>query len=363
MENPNIKYLEESLDKLNSANKLVTEFMKNISEVSDVNLDSLSEKLKRKKIKGSIIEEIVRADYSPTLLKSGLSKFYKNIDRVELMSAETFYNVELNSDFKRKLNSILPMGTGRGDVILSSMIKNAVSGGTESGDIILIGGKIIDVKELDSSGEVKIPFSSIRVEATKFADSMSEMTEFFRKYGDKFDPIIKGIFDRGLKPSGRETRDTFTFKLKSVFGKELSAGFFQTLYKLIEYIEENYNDIKVDSVKFVIDGEKTTMAINNPEEIKHKIESGEKILDLDVTKLSDDDKFLIAKFRSLNISKNYKALLGLDMTKAILENVKYQGIFILQKGGDTCKYYDRSQYLKILKFNRITQGAFKFKII
>jgi len=125
-------------------------------------IDNLKQKLEKKNV--PYIDGILK------LPKSDLDIFIKYTDTVSSPEELVGEYNSLDSGFKRRINIQVTKNTvGRkGEVISISFLKDAEGGTTfGSGDIIL-GDKIIDVKEVDSNNTIEIPSIALNVDFTQF---------------------------------------------------------------------------------------------------------------------------------------------------------------------------------------------------
>lgn len=263
--------------------------------------------------------------------------------------------------FSQESNKIKKMGLGRGEYALLFLIKNAMTGGTESGDLI-IGNEVIDVKEFDKAGEIKFPFASIRITRAKFYKNLFEIASFITKNKSAQEYLMKLLNSSYVKGLGGVEIRSVTSWITYPSVTEVGAGVFKYLYQVGQYFKNEKKEPEAETASLRFSGEPPkSMVIQEPEKVKTQILQpiSAAPIKMTVEPLVDELEQVIVP--SLKNMDYFKENFTMDeITDNLIENVHYTGGIIYLRG-TTYEHIKKSDLGSKLIFTRMSQSAAKFK--
>lgn len=185
---------------------------------------------------------------------------------------------ELDSDKVRT-----KAGVGRGEYILSILIRDCMYSGQESGDLELKSGKKIDVKEVDSKTKVfratKTSMGMGNFEKIPFVNAVNELISFVRGHEDRVEAFKQLCDDAGLEDSGKQKINHFTKRFFEVLNwDKMTSTTVVGLLKIMMFLQNIPKDKESeyigigDHAEFDLDNKKATLKIDQiPQRDKEKI--------------------------------------------------------------------------------------------
>jgi hypothetical protein len=311
-----------------------------------------------KKIKNSESERIYKAIKQNTAFKNaGLDTKYNKLSVQQAL--DYLNNSNIGQLFSEEMNAIVgKKGLGRGEYALLFLVKDAYSGGTTSGDLIL-KNQVIDVKEF-SSGEIKFPFASIKMVKTKFYKNLFELGSFIIRNQiakDYLVNLVTGALSKNFKPKAIKTIVNWIHHPSVT---EVSTSVIFGLHEIGEYFknEKKEPDAETAALKFVGEPPKS-MVIQEPEEVKKKISqsanSTEPVKMVVEPLFNELERVTIPALKNLDF---FAENMSVDeIGKDLLANTYDGGIIYL----DETKYgwWKKNELNSALIFNRISlSGAY-----
>ena len=159
--------------------------------------------------------------------EAGMVEFEKNYDSMSPEQAVDFINTNSsNSSYTKFLDAIdsseirrlVKTQVGRGEFILSILIKGCKRTGQKSGDLELSNGLVVDVKEMDKGGNgifrtsIKA-FGSGGFSRLRFPHAMNEFFAYCRANPEAVQILTNMVDEAGIKDAGRSKYKKYTLKL------------------------------------------------------------------------------------------------------------------------------------------------------
>jgi hypothetical protein len=262
---------------------------------------------------------------------------YNNIQTMEdLMN---FVNDPANSSFVKPFSELKGSTLGEGELLLVYLMKGAVSGGTNSGDIILESGEKIDVKKI-IGWKFRVELASFNgYSSSEFNAAISELIYFSadKKNAEVLKKLVDATDDKNISQSAyyaykfKESTKRF-FESPDV--ELLRRGAVMGLLGMSAHISSmDPGDPATDYADFVIDQDKTTVNLNNSKDVQSVIKKqgtkgpDAKPEDVTITVSPIDDEevqLIIPRIKKL---KYFKDRFGPEnISKNLLPKLHYQSI-------------------------------------
>jgi hypothetical protein len=313
-----------------------------------------------KKIKEEPAAAIYNTIINDATLKN--SDIFSKYNTLTVEKAIDYLNHGLGQIFSQKINTITGMGLGRGEYVLLFLIKDAQSGGKQSGDLVL-PNQVIDVKEF-SSKAIRFPFASVKLSKTNFYRNFFEFANFVNRNEDAKN-YLKNLIQK-LKLSSK--KDGLGKWIETPSVTEVSENVISTLYKIGEYFKSKKQepDAETAALKFVGEPPKS-MVIQEPEEVKKKISqpvNSTEPVKMVVEPLANElEQVTIPALKNLDFFDKNSNLLEYSkyleqIGKELFENVYNGGIIYLD--GTKYGWWKKNELNNELVFKRISQSAVYF---
>jgi len=206
---------KNNIDKLDTSQP--TTLQKSISKFSSKNL------IDDKNFEIEVADKIV--DAAKEAFGKNIVEFENIYDSMTAKKAVEFINMQSkNPAFSKfidlidaaSIRRLVKTQVGRGEFILSMLIKDCKRTGQKSGDLELSDGTVIDVKEVDKDGKFRVSlkaFGSGNFSKLRFPHAINQLFAYCRQNPDAVEILKNMIDEAGIKDEGRSKYKKYTLKL------------------------------------------------------------------------------------------------------------------------------------------------------
>jgi hypothetical protein len=316
-------------------------------------------------------------------------------DKLSPEQAIDFVNKNYNSSIYGKFiqalddtsvrRELVKTQVGRGEFIFTILIQGCKTTGQKSGDLQLMDGGVIDVKELDASqGTFRVPLTVFDrgFSKLKFPHAMNELFSYCRSTPDAVEILINMIDEAGIKDSGKTKYSKYTKRLLTELDwSGVVSTAIKGLFELTIYLHKmSPDDLEKagmkDRVEFDIGDDQQIMSIDKiSPETKNKIlnpGTASEPVTLNVSAISDKkNAILLPEIKNLEIFKKPASPEEMFTSRRIAEemfsSMKHYsaGIIFYQTGASEPFYYepDLSKLKNPFIYYLYAQNAVAFKRI
>lgn len=381
-------------------NEVIVEILSNDVKDSPPETPSLSvesviiDMVKQKKIRKQF------ADKMTVILKNNpeFINIYNTIpslaEAIEVYKSGIWEGVNYRKVFEEIESTITHKGLGRGEIVLVSIIKGCVSGGSKSGDLELPGGTVVDVKELDSSKEVLIVTNAIKgYQNLDFIRALHELKSILESEPEATDILLQSYrstsskngsapksqpsreIDDGLDEEflGEEKVDSIESFIRNRNIFEMGSSVFNGLSAIREGLSRMSGSTTIpDTITFKIGGKEKILLLDQADikNINHMIDSVTSQFDkISMNVASFDDRnaqYLIPILKHLKLfTRGPNAITVESIHSELIKALHYDGIVFVGEKGFDMKYVPKAEMKDYatspVKFSRISKGV-KFKV-
>ena len=385
----NIKALEKTLVskgfEKNYAKEFSKKFANDVQKIKPkTNLESkdglpfnLNTLINIKKFPENIAKMIIKAVSSKKIFDDETRKEFIEVvyDRMTLEEAINFWNGNLVGKYQAFIEEldekIKPQSAsaGRGEYMFVLAIRGCESGGGQSGDLVLSGNKVVDVKELSkTSGEFRTTEASFGVGGFQRIQFVKAMNQLLATLVDKDveDALITMCDEADLPGTRGGTKGPHAMSIqlfKSKTWQKLNLGALRGLKFLCGYMHGlPRNELEKlatgEKVEFNFDGEETTVAIKqiDPDVKKQITDPNLPPTNINVTISGISDKkmqLVLPKIMKLDLfskapSETDDILDPIKIAEEMFKNIEHYsgGILFYTKGAG---FYYEENLLKLKK--------------
>lgn len=317
-----------------------------------------------------LVKKQIKSDGYPEkileILRKSNADVAKKFDTMTVSEAVTYLNTNPDGrKFSDELNTFVSKkGLGRGEYALLFLIKNAISGGIESGDLI-VNDSVIDVKEF-SAGAIRIPAPSLRLKFTSFYKDFFGLVNFLINQPSAV-AYLNSLIETNLVKLAEVQKKAVIGWINNPDVLTLPGSVIHGLYQIGKFLKNNKEeDVEIVDLKFK--GEQPQpMVMINPDDVKKKIypsftpvqNSEPTSVDITVQPLVDKvTQVTIPEIKNLQFFVKNRT--REEITAELLKNTYNGGMIVIDEKTRNYIWLKHNELSSKLLYSRMSQGSSYF---